>query len=520
MYCFEAHRCTKYDCPVQRRQIMRCWQYLEAANKREVTQEDCPFAPCDRCNYRLGWEIGLIDESMFPEIPDPTPESLLPEFKEEESPESGSEKKEKEERKGEEEPKQENLQRPDETKAEPEKSLESADIAHDTSPDFLPEAEAEAKKAEPGDEMVFAVPPERVGQPGMRFCHELIDCPNPNCVVRAQQIIQCFQFFKRRSPEEKKKMTCTDRTCEECFYKRGWDMGLLDESLFADIIEKKKLNLAAADRVKRNSLVEMYLAELSRKPLSREEEFKLAQKIAGDREASELFLMANLKLVTRVAKKFSSGSIPIMDLIQEGNIGLIKAIAKFDYTLGYRFSTYAAYWIRYYMQKAVASQGTTVKIPHHLLTVAHKIRRHIQEFESQFFRSPSISELSQTLGMEKEKILNVLSITQTPVSIHASTDSDSDNAEGMEYYLEDKKNLTPEEAALEKIKNETVKEALARLPERLRFVVESFYGFNDEELSLADIGRKLDISRERARQLLHQALTILQKEEAIIWQAP
>ncbi len=90
----------------------------------------------------------------------------------------------------------------------------------------------------------------------------------------------------------------------------------------------------------------------------------------------------------------------------------------------------------------------------------------------------------------------------------------------MEYYLEDKKNLTPEEAALEKMKNEAVKEALARLPERLRFVVESFYGFNDEELSLADIGRKLDISRERARQLLLQALTILQKEEAIVWQAP
>ena len=259
---------------------------------------------------------------------------------------------------------------------------------------------------------------------------------------------------------------------------------------------------------------------ISRKPLSRDEEFKLAQKIAGDREASELFLMANLKLVTRVAKKFSGGSIPIMDLIQEGNIGLIKAIAKFDYTLGYRFSTYAAYWIRYYMQKAVANQGTTIKIPHHLLTVAHKIRRHIQEFESQFFRSPSISELSQTLGMEREKILNVLSITQTPVSIHASTDSDSDSAEGMEYYLEDKKNLSPEEAALEKMKNEAVKEALARLPERLRFVVESFYGFNDEELSLADIGRKLDISRERARQLLLQALTILQKEEAIVWQAP
>ncbi len=512
MYCFEAHRCTKYDCPVQRRQIMRCWQYLEAANKREVTPEDCPFAPCDRCNYRLGWEIGLIDETMFPEIPDPTPESLLPELKEEKGIEPGEEKKEDEEG--------EKQQPSDESRESIEPPPEKPEGSPDIEPEFISEPKVEEEKDRHAGDVVFAVPHEQIGQPGMRFCHELIYCPNPNCIVRAQQIIQCFQFFKRRSPEEKQKMTCTDRTCEECFYKRGWDIGLLDESLFADIIEKKKLNLAAADRVKRNSLVEMYLSELSKKPLSRDEEFKLAQKIAGDREASELFLMANLKLVTRVAKKFSGGSIPIMDLIQEGNIGLIKAIAKFDYTLGYRFSTYAAYWIRYYMQKAVANQGTTIKIPHHLLTVAHKIRRHIQEFESQFFRSPSISELSQTLGMEREKILNVLSITQTPVSIHASTDSDSDSAEGMEYYLEDKKNLSPEEAALEKMKNEAVKEALARLPERLRFVVESFYGFNDEELSLADIGRKLDISRERARQLLLQALTILQKEEAIVWQAP
>ncbi len=498
---------------MQRRQIMRCWQYLEAANKREVTQEDCPFAPCDRCNYRLGWEIGLIDETMFPEIPDPTPESLLPEFKEEKVIES------EEEEKKEDKEEQEKQKKPDKPQEAIETPAEKPEISPEIGSEFVQEPKAEEEKVKPA-EVIFAVPHEQIGQPGMRFCHELIDCPNPNCIVRAQQIIQCFQFFKRRSPEEKKRMTCTARTCEECFYKRGWDIGLLDESLFADIIEKKKLNLAASDRVKRNSLVEMYLAELSKKPLSRDEEFKLAQKIAGDREASELFLMANLKLVTRVAKKFSGGSIPIMDLIQEGNIGLIKAIAKFDYTLGYRFSTYAAYWIRYYMQKAVANQGTTIKFPHHLLTVAHKIRRHIQDFESQFFRSPSITELSQTLGMEKEKILNVLSITQTPVSIHASTDNDSDSGESMEYYLEDKKNLTPEEAALEKMKNEAVKEALTRLPERLRFVVESFYGFNDEELSLADIGRKLDISRERARQLLLQALTILQKEEAIVWHAP
>lgn len=482
MYCFEAHRCTRYDCPVQRRQIMRCWQFLEAKLGRPVTEEDCPYAPCDKCNYRLGWEIGLIVESMFPEIPDPTPESLLPD-----------------------------LPPPP---ASPTPDVQSADQSSNI-PEEPAEEESESRIEKQHEEQCLAS--EKIGTPGMRFCYELLECPNPNCVVRAQQIIECYKYFSRKSPEDKQRLTCSDRTCDQCFYKRGWDIGLLNESLFSDIIDRKKLALASSDRVKRNTLVEMYLSELSKKPLSREEEYALAQKIAGDREASELFLLANLKLVTRVAKKFSSGSLPLMDLIQEGNLGLIKAIAKFDYTLGYKFSTYAAYWIRYYMQKAVANQGSSIRIPHHLLTVAHKIRRHIQEFENQFFRAPSISELAEILGMEKEKILNVLNITQTPVSIHAGTDSENSDGETIEYYLADKKNLSPEEMALEKLKNEAIHNGLAKLPERLRLVIENFYGFADEELSLAEIGRRMNISRERVRQLLHQGLKLLQSEEAIVW---
>lgn len=483
MYCFEAHKCTRYDCPVQRKQVMRCWQYLEAVFKRPLTQDDCPYAPCEKCNYRLGWEIGLIDESMFPEVPDPSPESLVPEAELETEP----------------------LELPPEALQKPTIELAPRPDHISLDKDLLNE---------------LLVEEEKIGEPGMRFCHELIDCPNPNCVVRRQQIIQCYQFFSRRTPEEKLQLTCCGRTCDECFYKRGWDIGLLHEGLFADIIEKKKLKITTADRVKRNTLVEIYLSELSKKPLSRHEEFALAQKIAGDREASELFLLANLKLVTRVAKKFSGGSLALMDLIQEGNIGLIKAIAKFDHTLGYRFSTYAAYWIRYYMQKAVANQGTTISIPHHLLTVAHKIRRHIQEFENEFFRPPLIGELSKILGLEEEKILSVLRITQTPVSIHAKTNQDEDDEGSLEYYLEDKKTLTPEESALEKMKNDAVNLAILKLPERLRYIVESFYGFKEEELTLAEIGRRLNISRERVRQLLHQALQQLQQEESITWHAP
>lgn len=504
MYCYEAHRCTKYDCPVQKHQIMRCWVFLEQKLQRPITREDCPYAPCERCNYRLGWEIGLINESMFPEIPDPTPESLLPEIEPASEPE-----KEPEDDKP-------RSPLPSEVQATPAISLPAPSPPIEPAPAQQP---AETLKQDVSDlidtsETLAENTSDKIGQKGFRFCHELIDCPNPNCVVRQQQIIHCFKYFSRKSDEEKKELTCTDRKCVDCFVKKGWDIGLLTEDLFADIIEKKKLNIVSSDRIKRNTLVDIYLSELAKKPLSRKEELELAKKIAGDRDASEVFLMANLKLVLRIAKKYSGGSLGIMDLIQEGNIGLIKAIAKFDYTLGYRFSTYAAYWIRYYMQKAVANQGSALKIPHHLLTVAHKLRRQIQEFESQFLRPPSLRELSQLASLDEEKILSVLNITQTPVSIYAKTGEDEEDGT-LEYYLADKKSLTPEEQALENLKNEAVQQAIAQLPERLRYVVTNFYGFADEELSLAEIGRRLEISRERCRQLLHQALRLLQQHDFI-----
>lgn len=445
MYCFEAKKCNNLNCPARYQSNPRCWLFF--AGKSETNHSiECKKEDCATCNYRLGWEIGLISDSLFEKREIPTADEIIP----------------------------------------IEKRIEDKTTSSKT-----PDASEK------------------------RFCYEINNCNNTKCPVREQQIFRCFKFFEPRSANEKCKITKCNRSCENCFYKNGWDIGILNENKFSDIIEKKKIKLRDINTRQNNLIVEIYMAELAKKPLSQEEEYELAKRIAGDKKASELFLMANLKLVTRIAKKYSD-KMPLMDLIQEGNVGLIKAIAKFDYKLGYKFSTYAAYWIKYYMQRAVSEQASSITLPCHLLAVANKIKKTIQNFEEQLQRAPNITELSQILGIPEDKIVNILNITQTPISIYTKVSKSEDENETLEYYIEDKKTLTPEEALLEKEKNEAIQKGLQTLNERQRGVIENFYGINCDERSLADLGREMGISRERVRQILQQALSKLQQCESII----
>lgn len=408
----------------------------------------------------MGWDIGLIGESLFPPDPPPGTESIIP--------------------------------------------------APFSAPPPSPPPEADRLPAAPPQIV------ETAGKPGMRFCWEVMACPNPRCPVRERRIIRCFKFFEPRGTDGKLAVTCGERICDVCHYREGWEMGIISEELFEDVLAEKRLNIARADRIKRQTLVEIYLDELSRKPLTRQEEQTLARKIAGDRDANELLLTANLKLVARIAGGYSNRGLSIMDLIQEGNIGLIKAVAKFDYTLGYRFSTYAAYWIRYYMQKALSEQGREMRIPQHLLAVAHKIQRKIRELEAELFRAPTLQELSQVLNLEEDRILEIIRITQTPISLEAGSQNAGDE-EGTapEYFIADRRQLSPEEIALEQAKSEACRKAIALLPERQRELVELYYGFRDDVPSLAEIGRRMGISRERARQILKEALEVLGKKEFV-----
>ncbi len=442
MFCFKYNKCNKLDCPVKQQKIHRCWLYFEknAALNPEYKKQ---IEICKKCNYKLGWEIGLISEKLFEEQKE---EIFIDEL------------------------------------------IPNTNLTNTASENT---------------------------QNKERFCYEVMKCNNINCPVRKQQIIKCFNYFKSRNKEEKEKITSCNRDCDNCFYKSGWDIGLLSEDNFTDIIERKKIKLKKQNQYKNNILIEIYMAELAKKPLTHEEEIELAKKIAGDKKASEIFLLANLKLVTRIAKKFSN-KIPFLDLIQEGNIGLIKAISKFDYRLGYKFSTYAAYWIKYYMQKAVSEQSTSISIPCHLIAVANKIKLHIQKFEEELSRPPTLDELSDILSISKDKIINILNITKTPISIYSKTSNEDDENETLEYYIEDKNSLTPEEAYLEKQKIEAVKEALTTLNDRQRYVVENYYGINCDEKNLAEIGREENISRERVRQILLASLIKLSKHSSII----
>lgn len=513
MYCFDAYRCTQEDCPVRRKRFRRCWTYWESIGKTP-TEADCPYGPCVNCHYRMGWEIGLIGDSLFSEdpgpdgagvVPDqepaepaPPPEGPLPLPPPPAAPEPPP-------------PATPSHPRPD-----PEQTPEKAQVAPNdrAAPVSLAAEGLTGAPAKPEAEPEPV--PEGVGASGMRFCWEVVGCENLSCPVRQRRIIRCFKYFEPRGDEGKLAVTGGERVCDRCHYKRGWDIGLITEEMFEDVLAERRQKMARVERIRQEGLVDIYLRELSKKPLSREQEIDLARKIAGDRQASELFLTANLKLVVRIARQYSNRGLNLLDLIQEGNLGLIKAISKFDYTLGYKFSTYAAYWVRNYMQKAVSEQGRTIRVPHHLLVVAHKIKRTIHEQQTILGRPPSLAELAQMLNLEEEKVLQIIRITETPISIEARPMGDDGEEENTDYFLTDRNALTPEEEALERSKGEACRKALDLLPERLRGVVEKFYGFAGESQSLAEIGREMGLTRERARQLLKEALQILEKQEFVI----
>lgn len=256
--------------------------------------------------------------------------------------------------------------------------------------------------------------------------------------------------------------------------------------------------------------VEVYLKEISNIPrLSEEEEKKLFAKLArGNKNARNAIVQANLKLVVKIAKKYAKLGLSLKDLIQEGNLGLLRAAEKFDLTKGCKFSTYASWWIKQFIMRALANQGKTIRLPVYMVDRIARIERASRKFKSQFSRDPSIGEIAEMVSLPEEKIAQVFKIARTTESISARLGEDQEVIDT----IEDTSAIQAEKVVANAMLQEELIDLLSHLKPREMEVLSKRYGLDGEApMKLKEIGEQLDISRERVRQIEQVALRKLKK---------
>ena len=253
--------------------------------------------------------------------------------------------------------------------------------------------------------------------------------------------------------------------------------------------------------------VRMYLKEIGKIPLlSAEEELELAKRISeGDESAKKRMVEANLRLVVSVAKHYLGRGMQLLDLIQEGNMGLLKAVEKFDYTKGYKFSTYATWWIRQSITRAVADQARTIRIPVHMVETINRVSRTSRSLVQELGREPTLSEISKYLGISEEKIAEVMKIAQDPVSLETPVGEEDDSHLGD--FIPDSEVAEPAESASYNMLRQQLNEVMQTLSPRECKVLRLRFGLEDGRAhTLEEVGREFDVTRERVRQIEAKAL--------------
>ena len=322
-----------------------------------------------------------------------------------------------------------------------------------------------------------------------------------NQPLDAEQMDKIFDFLEASGIDV---LRITDNGADDLMLDDDMDIDGLDDE---EEVELDKIDLSVPEGVSIEDPVRMYLKEIGKVPLlSAEEEIELAKRMEqGDENAKKRLAEANLRLVVSIAKRYVGRGMLFLDLIQEGNLGLIKAVEKFDYKKGYKFSTYATWWIRQAITRAIADQARTIRIPVHMVETINKLIRVSRQLLQELGREPSPEEIAKEMNMPVERVREILKISQEPVSLETPIGEEEDSHLGD--FIKDDNVPVPADAAAFTLLKEQLEEVLGTLTEREQKVLTLRFGLEDGRArTLEEVGKEFNVTRERIRQIEAKAL--------------